>query len=268
MIPKVIHYCWFGNNPKNDIIQMCIDSWKKYCPDYEILEWNETNFDVNMTDYTRDAYTDKKYAYVSDFARLWIIYKYGGFYLDTDVLLRSSLDELCKYDCWLATEEITYVATGLGFGAKKEHPLILNLLNEYYKRTYPSGTNVVLDTPIVEKHLPKWQKNDSCQVVDGVYITAYKEYSKFARHLYTNLGSVLSEDDEKQRAEMIRERLKRTSTRKERIAWKLRVFVRNPRLINFFSKRKSSIFAKIYYFIAYDLIEYGPMYYLKRIFKK
>ncbi len=78
MIPKVIHYCWFGGNPKSEIIKQCIESWKKYCPDYEIKEWNEENFDVNCIQYVKDAYEAKKWAFVSDYARLAIIYKMGG----------------------------------------------------------------------------------------------------------------------------------------------------------------------------------------------
>ena len=85
MIDKVIHYCWFGGNQKSDLINRCIESWKKYCPDYQIIEWNESNFDVNMFDYTRQAYKEKKYAFVSDVARLYVVYNYGGIYLDTDI---------------------------------------------------------------------------------------------------------------------------------------------------------------------------------------
>ncbi len=78
MIPKIIHYCWFGRNPKPDIVIKCIDSWKKHCPDYEIIEWNEDNFDVNMIPYTKEAYKNKKWAFVSDYARLWVINNRGG----------------------------------------------------------------------------------------------------------------------------------------------------------------------------------------------
>ena len=92
MIDKVIHYCWFGNNPKSDLINKCIESWKKYCPEYKIIEWNEHNFDINMCEFTKNAYKTKKYAFVSDVARIWAIYNYGGVYLDTDVELYKSLD--------------------------------------------------------------------------------------------------------------------------------------------------------------------------------
>ena len=80
MIPKVIHYCWFGHNPLPPIAEKCIASWKRYLPDYEIKEWNEENFDVNIVPYTAEAYEAKKYAFVSDFARFWILYHYGGLY--------------------------------------------------------------------------------------------------------------------------------------------------------------------------------------------
>lgn len=133
MIPKKIHFCWFGHNPKPELINKCIDSWKKFCPDYEIIEWNEDNFDVHINKYVEDAYNNKKYAFVSDFARLWIIYNYGGIYLDTDVLLKNSIDDLLNYDCWLASDDVKYVNTGLGFGAVKGHNLVEKIMMEYYK---------------------------------------------------------------------------------------------------------------------------------------
>ena len=88
-IPKVIHYCWFGGNPKSEIILKCISSWKKFCPEYQIVEWNEQNFDVNAIPFMRDAYRAKKWAFVSDVARLKILYEHGGIYMDTDVELLS-----------------------------------------------------------------------------------------------------------------------------------------------------------------------------------
>ena len=92
MIPKKIHYCWFGGNPLPELAQKCIASWKKYCPDYEIVEWNETNFDINYCDYVREAYTAKKWAFVSDVARLYVLVNYGGIYMDTDGLIVSGTE--------------------------------------------------------------------------------------------------------------------------------------------------------------------------------
>ena len=85
MIPKIIHYCWFGKNPYPEIMIKCLSSWKKHCPEYEIKEWNESNFNVNCNDYIREAYNAQKWAFVTDYARLDIIYNYGGIYLDIDV---------------------------------------------------------------------------------------------------------------------------------------------------------------------------------------
>ena len=94
MIPKVIHYCWFGGNPLPEEAKRCIESWKKYCPDYKIIEWNENNYDVNSNEYMKSAYKEKKWAFVSDYARIDVVYKYGGIYMDTDVELVKGLDNL------------------------------------------------------------------------------------------------------------------------------------------------------------------------------
>ena len=93
MIPKKIHYCWFGRGQKSELILRCIESWKKYCPDYEIIEWNEDNLDISSCDYAREAYEEKKWAFVSDYARLCALKEYGGIYLDTDMqLLKQSMN--------------------------------------------------------------------------------------------------------------------------------------------------------------------------------
>ena len=85
MIPKRIHYCWFGKKEKPRLAKKCIESWKKYCPDYEIIEWNEDNFDINAYPYAKYCYEHQKYAFLSDFVRLMVVYQFGGVYLDTDV---------------------------------------------------------------------------------------------------------------------------------------------------------------------------------------
>ena len=94
MIPKKIHYCWFGGNEKSKLAKKCINSWKKYCPDYEIIEWNESNFDVTKNDYLKFCYENKKWAFLSDLARLMIIYSEGGIYFDTDVEMIKNIDFL------------------------------------------------------------------------------------------------------------------------------------------------------------------------------
>ena len=104
MIPKIIHYCWFGRNPLPPLAQECIASWKKYLPDYEIKEWNEDNFDVNIIPYTKDAYSAKKYAFVSDYARFWILNKEGGVYFDVDIQLIKSIKDILEKGPFLAFE--------------------------------------------------------------------------------------------------------------------------------------------------------------------
>lgn len=131
MIPKTIHYCWFGGNPKPKSMLHCIQSWKKFCPDYEIVEWNESNFDVAMNDYVGEAYRAGKWAFVSDYARLWIIYSYGGIYLDTDVEIVKPLDDLLSNEAFFGFEDDSSIATGLGFGAERGNPVVGCMLRDY-----------------------------------------------------------------------------------------------------------------------------------------
>lgn len=140
MIPKVIHYCWFGGNPLPKSAQKCIASWRKYLPDYEIKEWNESNFDVNIIPYTAEAYKAKKYAFVSDYARFWILYKYGGLYFDTDVEVIRPMDDIiargpfmgCENEpCSGATSVQLNVAPGLGLGVNPGLGLYKEMLDIY-----------------------------------------------------------------------------------------------------------------------------------------
>lgn len=131
MIPKTIHYCWFGRNPKPKLAEKCIASWRKYCPDYEIIEWNEDNFDVNMNGYTRMCYEQKKYAFLSDYARLLVVAEHGGVYFDTDVELVKPIDPLMELPAFYSFETTEYVATGLGFGSVAQGETIRAMRAEY-----------------------------------------------------------------------------------------------------------------------------------------
>lgn len=131
MIPKVIHYCWFGHNPLPQSALHCIESWKKYCPDYEIVQWNEDNFDILTNLYCKQAYEAKKWAFLTDYVRLKIIYEQGGIYLDTDVEVVRPLDELLHHECFIGRQPGFQVNTGSGFGAVKGHPLIKTMLDDY-----------------------------------------------------------------------------------------------------------------------------------------
>lgn len=109
-IPKVIHYFWFGKKEKPPIYHKCIESWKKYCPDYEIKEWTEDNFDININPYVSEAYKKEKYAFVSDYARFYILYNYGGIYLDIDVEILKNIDEFLQEKVFMGFEDRNQVA--------------------------------------------------------------------------------------------------------------------------------------------------------------
>lgn len=113
MIPKIIHYCWFGGNPLPDDVKSMIETWRFCCPDYEIVEWNESNFDVDKIAYCREAYKAKKWAFVSDYVRMKVLYQYGGFYLDTDIELIKSLNDFSCYDTVLGYESSKYISTAV-----------------------------------------------------------------------------------------------------------------------------------------------------------
>ena len=133
MIPKIIHYCWFGGNPIPEKDQKCIDSWKKYCPDYKIIRWDESNYDITKNHYMKEAYDAKKWGFVPDYARLDIIYENGGIYLDTDVELVKNLDDLFENHGFMGFEDHKCVNPGLGFGAEKNSPMIKNIMDSIYE---------------------------------------------------------------------------------------------------------------------------------------
>lgn len=264
MIPKIIHYCWFGGNPKSNLIKQCIDSWKKYCPDYQIIEWNESNFNVNCNSYVKAAYEDKKWAFVSDYARLYVVYNCGGVYLDTDVLLHSKIDELLENKCWLASDDVRYVATGLGFGAEKGNWLIKTIMDAYEEYEYPSGTNVIRDTKVIEKQLLGWKKSDKNQLVNGIMLIGLKDYGKYATHLYTYTWAD-EEVQAKRQADILTD--KKNSFRMKNV-WKIKMMLRNPQLISYFDRKKGSKIEKIYTFISYDLLDYGALHFIRRFLNK
>lgn len=129
-IPKTIHYCWFGHNPKGELIERCIQSWKETCPDFEIKEWTEENFDVEVFPFAKRMYQEKKWAFVADYARLEILLKEGGFYLDTDMFLRKSLSPFTHHECVLGEESIGIISAGM-IASVPHHPYIMSC-KEFY----------------------------------------------------------------------------------------------------------------------------------------
>ncbi len=148
-IPKKIHYFWVGGNPMPEKYIQCIESWKRFCPDYEIIEWNESNYDITKIKYMKEAYENKKWGFVPDYARLDIIYNNGGIYLDTDVEIVKSFDDLLDCDAFIGFESRYYVNAGSGFGAKKYNNAIKKMMEIYEKESFvnPDGTLNMIASP-------------------------------------------------------------------------------------------------------------------------
>ena len=175
MIPKKIHYFWFGGNEKPKSVVKCIDSWKKYCPDYEIIEWNETNFDVHCMPFVEQAYNAKKYAFVSDVARLIVVYEQGGIYMDTDVELLKPLDDLLKNKAYMSFENNEYVNSGQGFGSQAGVRFFKEHIDEYRDEVFikEDGSFNMLGCPRVATRLLEKkgiELNGKEQIIDDVHI--------------------------------------------------------------------------------------------------
>lgn len=157
MIPKIIHYCWFGRGPKGDLANKCIESWKKFLPDYEIKEWNEDNFDINMFQYAKEALEKKKYAFVTDVVRLYALYTEGGVYMDTDVEVLKSFNPFLHHIMFSGFETDGNVPTGM-MAAEKGSIWAKELLDEYKDRVFikPNGEmNVTSNTSYITDYMVK-----------------------------------------------------------------------------------------------------------------
>ena len=169
----VIHFCWFGGTQKPAIVERCFESWKRFCPDWEIIEWNESNFDINVVPYVREAYLHKKWAFVSDYCRFYVLYNYGGVYLDADVELLRSLDGLP--DSFVGFEKTTYVNSGLIRAANVGDPLCLQMMQLYENDHFVNAdgslnmTSVcVRETELLKKH--GLVCNNKLQKIDGITV--------------------------------------------------------------------------------------------------
>ena len=150
MIPKIIHYCWFGGKEKPKCVMKMINTWKKYCPDYEIKEWNESNFDININRYCKEAYEANKWAFVSDVARLFALYSEGGIYMDTDVELIKSLDQLLSNKAFAGFEGTEWVGTNI-IGAKCKNKVIAEFLDQYNDAIFVNDGESLNTTTNVER---------------------------------------------------------------------------------------------------------------------
>lgn len=139
-IPKKIHYCWFGGNPLPDNVKKYIRGWEENCPDYELVRWDESNFDINSNLFVKEAYENKKWAFVSDYVRLFVLYEYGGIYMDSDVEVIKTFDPFLKHRAFTGCESEKLCVTGT-MGAERRHPWIGLLLAEYKNKRFiqPNG---------------------------------------------------------------------------------------------------------------------------------
>ena len=176
MIPKIINYCWFGRNNKPESVLKCISSWRKYLPDYEIFEWNEDNYNIeNSILYVKQAYDSKKWAFVSDYVRLYALYNYGGLYFDTDVEVFKPFDDLLDNRGFCGFESKDYIGTSV-LGFEKKCPFLEKFINAYADRDFIDEkgipniheTNVIILTQVLEKQGLK--RNGQTQCVNGVMI--------------------------------------------------------------------------------------------------
>lgn len=152
MLPKIIHYCWFGGNEKPEQAKKCIASWVNCCPDYELREWNEDNFSLEACpQYVRDAYVAKKYAYVTDYVRLNVLYRFGGFYMDTDVELLKSLNAFLNDEGVIGFENDQFVNSGQMLAAEAGHPVLQEMMDRYDKIQFykADGSMYLLGCPHV-----------------------------------------------------------------------------------------------------------------------
>jgi mannosyltransferase OCH1-like enzyme len=195
-IPKIIHYCWFGHNEKPDIVKRCIQSWHLQLRGYQFIEWNDSNFDLNSNPYVKEAYEAGKYAFVSDYVRVYALYHHGGIYVDTDVEVFKAFDDLLHHDSFWGFEQENFIATST-IGAAPQNKLIQVFLDSYtnknFKRTdgtYDSLTNVALFTEI----LSDWGviPNGQYQELEG--IATFYPQTYFSPYDYINCRNYITSD--------------------------------------------------------------------------
>lgn len=256
MVEKVIHYCWFGENEKSELINRCIKSWNQFCPDYKIIEWNENNFDINLCKYSRQAYETKKYAFVSDVARLYIIYNYGGIYLDTDVELLDSLDSLLAYDGWFLWETERFINTGLGFAGQKNSKLIKSLLNDYINRDFYEINGkmdltacIKLNTKTLSDIVPELTRDGKIQIYDNIAYLSPGVHKKISIHhaaaSWTNTNDVQKNKEYKETF--------------------YKRFLRSPKIFKFIEKHFNDKTIDLYTILVYDVVDFGIKHFIKKL---
>lgn len=261
MIPKIIHYCWFGRGPKPAVFEKCLASWKRYLPDFQIIEWNEENTGLDSCQFLRDAYDHKKWAFVSDVVRLQTVYRMGGIYMDTDVELFQSLEDYLEYDAFFFFQNHSQINTGMGFGACAQNPLVAEMLTDYERETFDSNNlnqlaSPVLSTAAVSRFLPDFIPNSQNQVCSNMMFVHYEDYYQRATHY----GTFTWQTEEQKKLMKF--------AKKKHGAWRIKKYFRNPRIFLFLESHHLSTVSKIYSFLVYDLVDYGLVYWIAKVIYK
>ena len=192
MIAKRIIYCWFGGEKPQKVLD-CMKTWKEKLPDWELLEINESNFDIHFNKFVEEAYKNKKYAFVSDVARLWALYEYGGVYMDTDVIVNKNLDIFLGYDFFTGFEQPYYPVTAI-MGSVKNNMLIREMLESYNNREFKVQddwtkyeTNTMIMSDVIGKYFDRY--NDRLQEKDNMAIYPSNIFCKgdYTKHLMTGM---------------------------------------------------------------------------------
>jgi hypothetical protein len=203
MIPKVIHYCWFGGKPIDKLGEKCIASWKKYCPDYEIKRWDESNYNLEACDYVKEAYQAKKWAFVSDYVRFDILYHYGGLYFDTDVELIKPIDDIVSKGPFMGCEshqKKSTVAPGLGLAANPGLGLYKDILDYYNRQHFISSDGSINLETVVQRVTnilidQGFQGNGNIELINDVYIYPSEYFGPIdpvtkQKHITSNTRSI------------------------------------------------------------------------------
>lgn len=179
MIPKRIIYCWFGGKEKPQSVINCMNTWKQFMPDWEYLEINENNFDIHYNKYVEDAYNNKAWAFVSDVARLWALYKYGGIYMDTDVIVFQPLDKFLHHDFFTGFEQVHYPVTAT-MGAKQGNMLVKEMLDIYDTKTFEikeSWHEYETNTMIMSDIICKYINRDKMEYQESNGVAIYPRHT-------------------------------------------------------------------------------------------
>lgn len=265
MIPKKIHIFWFGRGEKSEIIQKCMATWNEFAPEYEIVEWNEDNFDVNFCKRSKQAYDQKKWAFVADIARLKVIYEQGGIYFDTDVKMIRSLDEFMEsigeHSTFFMSHNERYIGTGYGFGAEKGSKIVKQLLDRYMNMDFELETGIFaevcthIETDEIEKFYPAFIRNNKTQTFDdGTMVLSTEMWNKYFYHIGTGTwvegGRTYFEENHAAKH------------------MKFKTFIRNYKIFRAIRKCFGKKAERIYEFLTYDLPDMGAGYFFKRLIAK